>query len=117
MIGANLAAGRTVSELTLALALVPELVESRFREEHERLWNSEYAQFYKRKVGEDVRIPKELFSFFPIYTMIGKKSVDIMSDRNVPIMYVVMAKDYVAGLSDSRARAFHRDLFAGTGAQ
>jgi len=31
--------------------------------------------------------------------MIGKKKVDIMSDRSVPVMELVMAKDYVAGLS------------------
>jgi dGTP triphosphohydrolase len=112
VVGANLAAARIVSELTLAFALVPELVERRFREEHERLLNSDYMRFYVKQVGTSVRIPKELFSFLPMYTLIGK-SFSIASDHDVPTGSLVMAKDYVAGLSDSRARVFHRDLFAG----
>jgi dGTPase len=113
VIAANLAAARTVSQLTLAFALLPELIERRFQEEHERLWNSEYAQFYQRLVGNSVRIRKELISFLPMYTLIGK-FVNIMLDSDIPVMHLIMAKDYVAGLSDSRARAFHTDLFAGT---
>jgi dGTPase len=114
VIAANLAAARTVAELTLAFALLPELVERRFREEHERLWNSEYARFYDSLAGKSVRIRKELISFLPMYTLIGK-AVNITSDPDIPIMHLIMAKDYVSGLSDSRARAFHTDLFAGTG--
>lgn len=109
VVGANLAAGRIVSELTLAFALVPDLIDARFREEHERLTSSNYIDFYKRQVGKSVRIPKELLAFLPMYTLIGK-SWSISSDPDVPITHLVMAKDYVAGLSDSRARAFHRNL-------
>jgi hypothetical protein len=98
-----------VSELTLAFALVPDLIDARFREEHERLTSSNYIDFYKRQVGKSVRIPKELLAFLPMYTLIGK-SWSISSDPDVPITHLVMAKDYVAGLSDSRARAFHRNL-------
>ena len=112
VVGANLSAARIVSELTLAFALIPELVERRFREEHERLSNSDYMRFYRRQVGASVRIPKELCSFLPMYTLIGK-GFSLSSDPDFPTMDLVMAKDYVAGLSDSRARVFHRDLFAG----
>lgn len=112
VIGANLAAARIVSELTLAFALVPELVDRRFREEHERLWGSDYLQFYFRQVGKSIRASKELFSFLPMYTLIGK-SFSIATDPDIRVEHLVMAKDYVAGLSDSRARAFHRDLFSG----
>lgn len=112
VVGANLAAARIVSELTLAFSLVPELVEKQFLDEHKRLWESEYMSFYTRQVGKTIKLPKELFYFLPTYTLIGK-SFSINSDHQINVQHLIMAKDYVAGLSDSRARAFHRDLFSG----
>ncbi|MHB1001827.1 MAG: deoxyguanosinetriphosphate triphosphohydrolase family protein [Armatimonadota bacterium] len=117
VLGANLAAARIVTELTVAFALIPNLVDNQFFMEHRRLWESAYMNFYKNECKK-VRIPKELFSFLPMYTLIDGSfnesgDADVSKDADVNIEYLIMAKDYVASLSDSRARTFHRNLLAG----
>jgi dGTPase len=64
VVGANMAAARIVSELTLAFSLVHELVDRRFREEHEPLENSDYMRFYEGKVGKSVKIRTHFSRFF-----------------------------------------------------
>jgi dGTPase len=112
VISANLHAARVVSELAISYSLLPQLIDERFRGEHERLWNTAYIEFYRKQVGRTVTLRKEMISFLPMHLMIGTE-YQPGSDAGVPTEQLIMAKDYVAALSDARARQLHRELTEG----
>jgi dGTPase len=97
VLAANLHAARIVAELTLAFSIMPQLMDERFRQEHERLWGSKYVEYYRKRVGGKINYRTDLVSFLPMQIMIEVEKL-------------IMAKDYVAALSDSRARLLHRQL-------
>jgi dGTPase len=106
---ANLHASRIVAELAIAYSIMPELMEERFRREHSRLNSSAYMQHYRGLAGKELTYRRDLVAFLPMHLMIGKKH-GLGEDIHVPIEDVIMAKDYVAALSDSRARRFHDQI-------
>jgi dGTPase len=112
VISANLHAARVVSELAISYSLLPQLIDERFRGEHERLWNTAYIEFYRNQVGRTVTLRKEMISFLPMHLMIGTE-YQPGSDAGIPTEQLIMAKDYVAALSDTRARQLHRELTEG----
>jgi hypothetical protein len=89
-----------------------ELIEERFRQEYERLNDSAYMNWYKNKVGGKVTYQRELFTFLPMHAVIGKR-YDLAKDIIISTEKLVMAKDYVAALSDSRAKLFHKQIVQG----
>jgi dGTPase len=112
VVAANLHAARLVAELTIVLSIMPELIEQRFRLEHERLRNSRYLDHYRKLVGAKVTFASKLLTFVPIHVMIGT-SYPLGSNVIVSVEDLIMAKDYVAALSDSRARLIHRQVLGG----
>jgi dGTPase len=112
VVAANLQAARIVAELTTTYALIPDLVDSAYRLEYQRLKDSRYLAAYRKRVGsrERVEFRPELLSFLPIYLLVGS-TVEPGKDIEIPVDDLVMAKDYVASLSDSRARKLHSDIF------
>jgi dGTPase len=109
VISANLHAARIVTELTIAYSIMPDLVEHRFRQDHRRLNDTPYMNFYRTKVGQTVSYQPDLVHFFPIHLMIGTKHKWGLPIA-ITVENLIMAKDYVVALSDSRARAFHYQL-------
>lgn len=109
---ATLHAARVVSELTIAYSLLPELIEERFREEHGRLSGSKYMEFYRGRVGQKVNLRRDMIAFLPMHVLIGTEH-KLGEDIPVHTEHIVMAKDYVAALSNSRARRLHRELIEG----
>jgi dGTPase len=107
---ANLRAARIVSDLTLAFAACPQLVEAEFASEHARLRRSEYIEHYRRSAGKSVSIQPHLIDFLPLEHMIDFKH-EPGRPIDVAIEDLVQAKDYVAGFTDSRARTLHSELF------
>jgi dGTPase len=101
---ANLHAARIVGELAVTYSLMPELIEERFRRDYERLNESQYMNWYKKKVGAKVT--------YPMHAVIGKK-YDLAKEITVNTEQLVIAKDYVASFSDSRARLFHKQVAEG----
>jgi dGTPase len=112
VVSANLHAARIVSELAITYSLMAELIEERFRQEYERLNDSAYMNWYKNKVGGKVTYQRELFTFLPMHAVIGKR-YDLAKDIIISTEKLVMAKDYVAALSDSRAKLFHKQIVQG----
>lgn len=112
VVAANLQAARIVAELTTAYALIPNLIDSAYRLEYQRLKDSQYLAAYRKRVGsgERVEFRHELLSFLPIYLLVGS-AIEPDEDIEIPVDDLVMAKDYVASLSDSRARKLHSDIF------
>jgi len=111
VVAANLQAAKIVSELTLTLALLPNLIDTPFRSEHARLSERDYMKYYRDRVTDTLRIERALVPFLHLDDMIGKR----MSGNgwDVPTQDLVMAKDFVAGLSDSRARVLHGQFLGG----
>lgn len=99
---ANMKAAQIVRELTLFLARAPECLEPNFVRSHKRLWNSGYVGAYRTAIGKlaDLRAVRGAES--GRLQQLGKSSIEVE--------HLVLAKDYVAGLSDERARALHSQL-------
>jgi dGTPase len=112
VVSANLHAARVVAELAVAYSVMPHLIEERFRQEHARLSESKYMRFYRDRVGRKVSYRRDLVGFLPMHVMIGT-NYNIGADITVDIADLIMAKDYVAALSDSRAKLFHRQMVEG----
>jgi dGTPase len=112
VVAANLQAAKIVTELTLALALFPNLVDSAFRKEHERLWGTAYLDYYKNRGGNHVSVSKQQLAFMPHDVMIGRKSSSHNWEK-IRTEELIMAKDLVAALTDSRARSLHRQILGG----
>ena len=107
---ANLQAGRIVSDLTIAFATCPSLLDAEFAAEHERLWGAEYLDYYRSRVGKKVAIPAPLVAFLSLEYLIGFK-YEPGHPIEIGVEQLVAAKDFVAGLTDSRARHLHAKLF------
>jgi dGTPase len=108
---ANLRAARIVRELTLLFCVAPQLIDERFRDGHMRLHGTEYMEFYRKETGKTVKLREGMLNF------LGRDGgdhlgMDSAASREVPVEQLIQAKDFVAGLSDERARALHHDLLA-----
>lgn len=113
VIEANSRATRIVSDLFFWFCFQPELVESHFREAHLRLHGTEYMKWYIKRVGESVAILKRRVEKFAFASTIGVKLRDSEDNWYIPTQDLVLAKDYVASLADSRAIAEHQRIWSG----
>lgn len=111
---ANLYAAKIVSELFLLFALSPGLIEDRFEKMHYKLHKMEYMRHYKGLVSSgSVRIPTHLVTPLFLDRMIGRQTKPINGEWIVAVEHIVMAKDYVASLTDTQAKLLHQQLIAG----
>lgn len=94
---ANARAAVIVKELTALYAVAPECLPASFVSGHRRTWNTDYMAWYLAAVGKSVNVPERV----TLAEMLG---------RRVETQHLVMAKDFVAGLSDERAVSLHRQL-------
>ncbi len=99
---ANMRAGQIVRELTLFFACAPECLEANFVRAHERLWGGPYLAAYRGAIGKLADLRAVPGADAGRLQQLGKTSVEVE--------HLVLAKDYVAGLSDERARALHTQL-------
>lgn len=106
VLSANMNASKIVSELLVLYILYPEHINEKFRIEHGRLRNSDYIQFYKSQNSTfELRI--EFTSFLPLNMMIGFKFESL---KNIDTYNLVVAKDYIASLSDNKIKQIHKEL-------
>lgn len=106
---ANLRAAKIVTELIILFTLYQEYIDSRFLKEHERLKTSNYIGFYKQ-ISRSISIPDNMVNFLPLNFMIGNNSNSL---KNIDIYHLVLAKDYVASLSDNKCKSLHKSLIHG----
>jgi dGTPase len=104
---ANSRAARVVSELLLLVAVFPELVDPPFRASHERLWGGEYLRYYRTLAGGSVNIPAKFLHFLPLDRLIGIQRQSRGDGHVVNIEDLVVAKDFVASLTDRRAHELY----------
>lgn len=118
VLSANLNASKMVSNLTLLFIAYPGLINDNFRSEHERLKSSspDYIQFYEKGFGSGnsakVSVDRKLFDFLSLDRMIGD---DLLfkgtgRDIDIPIYNIILAKDYVAGLTDKKIEKLYKEL-------
>jgi dGTPase len=111
VVQANFQAGAMVTRLFLVCMLRPELVDAGFRRSHERLRGTEYLAHYRSLLESDVvSIPKDLVSSLAVDRMIGSELTVEADSFVVPAHDLVLAKDYVASLTDTRAQAEYARL-------
>lgn len=106
VLDANMRAARTVSRLLLLFSVFPDLVEPAFRRSHERLNAGPYMEFFRRRC-ESVEIEAELLRFLPLELLIDGAGLTLPDapgrNLSLPVERVVLATDYVAGLTDNQA--------------
>lgn len=129
VIAANLRAARIVSDLFMTFAIQPALVDREFARRHGHLKETRYMQWYEqrattRRQGKSTfricHIPGKIAESLRLDAAIGaKKSLEGAREGEArdgwDVLYenVVMAKDFVASLSDAQARMLHENLVNG----
>jgi len=103
----NLKASRIISEITILFLIFPEYIDKKYINEHKNLISSEYVNFYRR-FNSKVNIHRELLNFLPLDMMIG---VDDRKISGIDPYYLVLAKDYVASLSNKRIVEIYDEIF------
>lgn len=107
---ANMLAAKIVSELVILFAVIPDLIEKEFSEPYKIHENSEYLERYRENgASANVPINSSLLSFMPFHLMIGGDNRR-RPPIEVSLFHLIQAKDYVASLSDYKARKLHNLL-------
>jgi dGTPase len=96
-------AAKMVRELLLVYAMFPHLIDAKFRESYQRLEHTEYLDWYVRRAKESMGIPKRLVSKYAVQSSLRSDLHDDGDNWRMPTWVTIMAKDYVAGLTDRRA--------------
>lgn len=106
VITANLKASKIVTELVILFTLFPQYIDLRFQSEHQHLKPGPYMKYYYDKT-KLISIPESHVTFLPLNFMI---EFNFEKLRKVDIYNLIIAKDYVASLSDNRCRKLHKEL-------
>ena len=77
------------------------------RREHERLWSGPYLKYYKDALGPQITLNSQLIKFLPLDRYIGVSKSSGPGGHTISTEKLVLAKDYVASLTDDQARKLH----------
>jgi len=113
VIAENNRAARIVRELFLVLSVNPKLIPASFRSSHERLSTSSYMQWYKERVGTEIGIPKRLLAKYAFEHTIGSSPQAQGDHWQTRTQDLIMAKDYVASLTDQSATQAYEEYCVG----
>lgn len=117
VLSANLNASRMVSELTILYIAFPSLIDNEFRKEHIRLdtQNSAYMKFYNSYgsgKNKQIKVNSDIFKFMPMDRVIGEeKTINFANSvQDINVYDIVLAKDYVASLTDKKIKKLYANL-------
>lgn len=113
VVAANMRAARVISDLLVLFAVAPELIDSTFSKSHNGLRTTEYMSWYTRKLGPTVGVSGSLFSRYFYDHVIGRELRRQGDNYLIDTPNLVLAKDYVASLTNSLADEEHRRHFGG----
>jgi dGTPase len=108
VVAENMQAARIVRDLLITYTIAPELIEPRFAILHQGLKQTDYMKWYLQQLSDQVGLSEEVLSRYAFRHIIGAKLHKQGSNWLVPTENLVLAKDYVASLTDSRAASEHR---------
>ena len=100
---ANFRAAQITSALFYLYAFSPELIDSTFKRNHGLLISSKYIKYYYKKLENKIGIAKHKVSHFNFNLLIGKEIETEGDNYRIPTYNVILAKDYVASLTDQSA--------------
>lgn len=103
VVAENSNATKIISNLLLLYIFKPEFIDESFLRSHKKLNKTDYMQYYKNKIGEQIEIPKRISERFNYSNQIannttGNKKIEIPIDR------VISAVDFTASLTDIQAK-------------
>jgi dGTPase len=104
-------AARIVRDLFLGYMTAPRLVSPSFRDSYLGLADTEYISWYENKIGKKVGVPKRLLLEFSYEHTLGSEPISQGDNFLIDTFNLVMAKDYVASLTDTTAIEEHRKHF------
>ena len=108
VVAENMRAARIVRDLLITYTIAPELIEPQFLHLHQGLRDTDYLKWYRQQVGEQVGLPQRLLSRYAYEHAISVNLRKQGDNWLIPTDNLVMAKDYVASLTDVRAINEHR---------
>jgi len=108
VVAEGIRAGRIVRDLFVICVVAPQLVASAFRQSHCGLHATPYVNWYKQRVGPLVGVPKKLLARYSYAYVLGSEREEQGDNWLVPITDLLLAKDYVASLTDAAAVEEHR---------
>lgn len=107
----NNRSSQIVRDLFLVCAVSPSVISETVRLSHDGLRDTEYYKAYRdRAKGETIGIPKRLLAKFAFEHTIGQKLAGAGDHWKVGVYDVILAKDYVASLTDAAAEQEHASL-------
>jgi len=110
----NYRAGRIVSDLLLLYSCIPSLIDETFRRNHEKLTTTGYIRWYEKRLQRQyIGIPTTMVHTLNLARHLGQDLDKEGDNYMISASQLVMAKDFVASLTDARARAAHRHIVQG----
>lgn len=103
VIESNMRAAKVVTQLFYLYSFTPELIDANFLKNFLLLDNSDYMNFYRRRLGDEVGIPKTHLTPLSIEKIIGSELHSQGANWKLPTFQLILAKDYIASLTDSKA--------------
>jgi len=107
VVGANARASRIVKNLLMLFSFSPHLVESNFREYFSFLGASYMDRYIGTIENNAVAISKGSGSYFDAALAKDPQITCSEFEYRVPLSNIIMAKDYVASLTDGQAQRLH----------
>jgi dGTPase len=108
VVAESMRAARIVRDLFLVYAMASKLVAQAFRESHRGLAATPYVAWYEQRVDNYVGVPKRLLARYSYEHTLGSELRSQGDNWLVPTMDLLLAKDYVASLTDTAAIEEHR---------
>jgi dGTPase len=112
VVAENMRAARIVRDLLVTYAIAPELIDPRFLRLHRGLRETVYLGWYRQRIGEQIGLPQRLLSRYSYEHAISANLRKQGDNWLIPTDNLVMAKDYVASLTDARVIHEHRTHYA-----
>lgn len=108
VVAESMRAARIVRDLFLVYAIAPKLVAQAFRESHRGLATTAYVAWYEQRVGNDIGVPKRLLARYSYEHTLGSEPRSQGDNWLIPTMDLLLAKNYVASLTDTAAIEEHK---------
>lgn len=106
---ANFRAKQITSALFYLYAFYPKLIDANFKRNHKILINSEYMKFYYEKLDRKIGIAKHKVSQYNFNPLLEEGIKSVGDNYEIPTYNVILAKDYIASLTDQSAiKEYHK---------
>ncbi len=103
VVSENANASKIISNLLLLYIFEPKFIDNRFLQSHKKLIGTDYMNYFKKKLGKEIEITRDLSEKFDYNKLLGKK-IKNNGGSVLPIENLISAVDYTASLTDIQAK-------------